>query len=178
VLVLGASAGLSAADVQMSIEVPGSGNTYTPLPGETFVAEIWIASDVPLTAWQVDVDDGGGSYAMGAVTADNYDDGPPWSIPPSPGDYLDFPGGPVDMVTLGALPPTGSWTGGLAVWFELTAPTDPTEVAAIIDGLNAVAGDTNFEALPVTVTPLVLLPEPATIALLMTGALLGLRRRR
>jgi hypothetical protein len=177
----------SAANI--SIEVPGFGNTYTPVPGETFRAEVWIVSDVPMSAWGHALDDGGGMYTIAASVPvlggppENYCDVfyPPliWdnSAGWDPSTGVTWNGGAVTAVNMGALAKPGGANTGFAVWFDLTAPADPAAIPAVITGLDAFVGDLNLENIPTTVSPLVLLPEPSALWLLAFGGLMITRRR-
>ena len=184
----------ASGDVTISIEVPGFGNTYAPAPGETFVAETWITSAVPMTAWGFDLDDGGRDYSIAASepvlfpdnVIENYCDveyPPIWDNTagwdPSPPEPIGWLGGEVTAVSMGTMAehvPPGA-TSGFAVWFELTAPMDPAAIPAVITGLGAYVSDLDFDPLVVTVTPLTLLPEPSALCLLALGGWLMISRR-
>ena len=166
---------------------------YEPAPGESFYVDIYITTDVPLTAWSLELDDGGGVYSIapsepGLYGSDisNYrprDWIPPLPPPEDPGwseNGTPWSGGPLDAVQMGNIaenPGLGA-VSGFAVWVELTAPNDPAQLPAIVTGLNAVVGDLSFQPITPTVLPLVLTPEPSTIGLLCAGSLVLLRRRR
>lgn len=196
---LAASASAQGVTANVGVDTDGDfmaeANEYDPgTGGLTFDVVVSLDASFAMTAWGGAVEAPAGytvaaSQLVYGTWVVNYADNPV-VVPPTnssnwamtTAEAAQWGVGPLNGVIMSTLPPAGQTaTSGFAVTFTVTAPPDwaPGDTISFATGGDAALtiGDANFIDHAAAITPLVMVPEPASALLVLAGLPL-LRRRR